>query len=282
MKQRVIRAFAGVLFPVLLLLCCFGTAGAEEKRVFDQAALFTGQEIAEMEAQIVQMQNRYNVDFVVVTTYDAQGKSARDYADDYYDYGGFGVGGDSRGVLFLIDMDNREAWISTTGAAVNILTDGRIDDILDEAYVGLSEGEYAEAAFAFLENADIFMRQGVPDGQYQYDSETGQMVKYRSLTLVEILVAVVISLGAGFLCCVAVWRRYRMKSAEEAYPFRQNAKLLLTRNEDRFINKSLSSVVVQNTSSSSGGRSSGGRSYTRSTTHRSSSGRSHGGGGRRF
>ena len=42
----------------------------------------------------------------------------------------------------------------------NILTDGRIDDILDEAYVGLSEGEYAEAAFAFLENADIFMRQG--------------------------------------------------------------------------------------------------------------------------
>ena len=163
-------------------------------------------------------------------------------------------------------MDNREAWISTTGAAVNILTDGRIDDILDEAYVGLSEGEYAEAAFAFLENADIFMRQGVPDGQYQYDSETGQMVKYRSLTLVEILVAVVISLGAGFLCCVAVWRRYRMKSAEEAYPFRQNAKLLLTRNEDRFINKSLSSVVVQNTSSSSGGRSSGGRSYTRSTT----------------
>ena len=49
MKQRVIRAFAGVLFPVLLLLCCFGTAGAEEKRVFDQAALFTGQEIAEME-----------------------------------------------------------------------------------------------------------------------------------------------------------------------------------------------------------------------------------------
>ena len=78
------------------------------------------------------------------------------------------MGGDSRGVLFLIYMDNREAWSSTTGAAVNILTDGRIDDILDEAYVGLSEGEYAEAAFAFLENADIFMRQGVPDGQYQY------------------------------------------------------------------------------------------------------------------
>lgn len=283
MKQRVMRTFVGVLFPILVLLCCFGTASAEEKRVFDQAALFTDQEIAEMETKIEEMRDRYNMDFVVVTTYDAEGKSARDYADDYYDYGGFGVGSDYRGVLFLIDMDNREAWISTTGAAINILTDGRIDDILDEAYIGLSNEEYGEAAFAFLERADAFMQQGVPEGQYQYDPETGRVIKYRSLTLMEILVAVVISLGAGLLCCVVVWRKYRMKSTGEGYPFRQNGKLLLTHNEDRFINKSLSSVIVQSTSSSrSRGRSSSGRSYTRSTTHRSSSGRSHGGGGRKF
>lgn len=35
----------------------------------------------------------WNMDFVVVTTEDAEGKTSEEYADDYYDYNGYAEDG---------------------------------------------------------------------------------------------------------------------------------------------------------------------------------------------
>ena len=61
--------------------------------------------------QKVEFKNQYNMDAVIVTSNNLNGKSQQDYADDYFDYNGYGVGEDKSGLLLLIDMDDRKVWI---------------------------------------------------------------------------------------------------------------------------------------------------------------------------
>ena len=60
---------------------------------------------------------------VVVTENSLDGKSAQDYADDFFDYNGHGYGDDDSGVLFLIGMDERKWAITTYGYGITAFTD---------------------------------------------------------------------------------------------------------------------------------------------------------------
>ena len=97
----------------------FQTVLAAEDRVFDDAKLFSTDEITQLNDKIAALISELNQDFVIVTTNDAQGATAQEYADDYYDEHGFGIGANKTGVLFLIDMDNREVYISTCDICIS-------------------------------------------------------------------------------------------------------------------------------------------------------------------
>lgn len=43
-------------------------------------------------------------------------------------------------------MDNREIYVSTTGYAMKVLTDARVEKVLDAAYDSVADGNYAEGA----------------------------------------------------------------------------------------------------------------------------------------
>ena len=105
-------------------------------RVFDQAGLFSKAEKSSMEEEITSMRKDMNMDVVIVTTDDAGGKSAERYSEDFYTNGNFGTGKDYSGVIFLIDMDNRELYIAPVGTMNRFLTDKRWNTILDNAYEG--------------------------------------------------------------------------------------------------------------------------------------------------
>ena len=106
----------------------------EGTRVFDYADLFSGGEEARLNEKLLEFIEKSEMDAVVVTIDDAEGKSSAAYADDFYDYNGFGRQEDHRGALFLIDMDNREIYLSTTGLMIRYMTDARVERLLDEAY----------------------------------------------------------------------------------------------------------------------------------------------------
>lgn len=247
-----------------------------ESYVFDDAGLLTSAEIAELEEQIAATKEKTGWDIFAVTTNDAQGKSAMAYADDFYDAR---TSEDSNGILVLIDMDNREIYISTCGDAIRYLTDQRIEYILDDGFYYVSEGEYASCLSAMISGAERYFDAGIPQNQYNYDVETGAVSEYRSLTWMEVVPVLLLAVGAGAAFYFIVAKSYKHKGLRYEYPYMKYGKVDLTDFEDRFIRESVTHQRIQ-TSSSSGGshRSSGGRS----STHRSSSGRSHGGGGRRF
>ncbi len=271
MVRKMLRALC-VLLIVLLPVCA-----AAESRVFDEAELFTSAEIAQMENKIAEIQQAYQVDAVVLTSYDAPYDRSLDYADLFYENGGFGMGEDDAGLLFFIDMNNRVPTISTTGVMIDYITDSRLEKLLDVGYDELSYGQYCDAALAVLDLLDEFMHDGRQEGSFRYDSVTGQRLSglYNTLTLPEFAIAAIVAFAVAALFVTTVQARYSLKGGAYRYDVEGNATRDLTRDEETFLRQHVTRTV--HSQPSSGGSGSG------SAVHRSSSGRSHGGGsGRRF
>lgn len=291
---------------ICLLICAFLVMGSMavwadqtgalsgQPRVFDQAGLFSETEIIQLEEKIAQCRKSTKMDVVIVSVYADGERSAEEYADDYYDYGGFGVGKKASGVLLLYYMDGPgqpggECYISTAGTMINMLTDERIESILDDVYGDLGNRDFAGATEHFLEDVKAYVKEGVESGQYTYDRDTGEIVRYHSIRLYEVAIAMVI---AGILAgsvCLDIKKRYAMKQSSREVSnslqaYRADCAFHFSVAGDKMVNKYVRSVPIpRNTSSGSGGRGhSGSSSAGRSTIHTSSSGRSHGGGGRRF
>lgn len=291
---------------ICLLICTFLVMGSMavwadqtgavsgQPRVFDQAGLFSETEIIQLEEKIAQCRKSTKMDVVIVSAYADGERSAEEYADDYYDYGGFGAGKKASGVLLLYYMDGPgqpggECYISTTGTMINMLTDERIESILDDVYGDLGNRDFAGAAEHFLEDVKAYVKEGVESGQYTYDRDTGEIVRYHSIRLYEVAIAMVIAgISAGSVC-LDIKKRYAMKQSSREVSnslqaYRADCAFHFSVAGDKMVNKYVRSVPIpRNTSSGSGGRGhSGSSSAGRSTIHTSSSGSSHGGGGRRF
>ena len=291
---------------ICLLICTFLVMGSMtvwadqtgavsgQPRVFDQAGLFSETEIIQLEEKIAQCRKSTKMDVVIVSAYADGERSAEEYADDYYDYGGFGVGKKASGVLLLYYMDGPgqpggECYISTAGTMINMLTDERIESIVDDVYGDLGNRDFAGATEHFLEDVKAYVKEGVESGQYTYDRDTGEIVRYHSIRLYEVAIAMVI---AGILAgsvCLDIKKRYAMKQSSREISnslqaYRADCAFCFSVAGDKMVNKYVRSVPIpRNTSSGSGGRGhSGSSSAGRSTIHTSSSGSSHGGGGRRF
>lgn len=284
---------------ICLLICTFLVMGSMavwadqtgavsgQPRVFDQAGLFSETEIIQLEEKIAQCRKSTKMDVVIVSAYADGERSAEEYADDYYDYGGFGVGKKASGVLLLYYMDGPgqpggECYISTAGTMINMLTDERIESILDDVYGDLGNRDFAGATEHFLEDVKAYVKEGVESGQYTYDRDTGEIVRYHSIRLYEVAIAMVI---AGILAgsvCLDIKKRYAMKQSSREVSnslqaYRADCAFHFSVAGDKMVNKYVRSVPIpRNTSSGSGGRGhSGSSSAGRSTIHTSSSGSSH-------
>jgi len=260
-------------------MCSLQAAAAEGKQVFDQSGLMSLQEVSSITEKADVLREKYQMNFVIVTTNDAEGKTATAYADDFYMDYGFYDNEEKGGAIFLIDMDNRELRIETAGNMQYYLTDDRIEQVLDAGYNNLTEGQYYDCFSNLLEQTQAFIEEGVPSNQYIYDTETGEIKRYRSIRPIEILIAVLAALLAGGITCAAVIGKYRLKWGTYKYPFREKSSLALTGKEDRFINQIVNTRHIPRNPPPSAG---GGGGAGRSSTHTSGGGGSFGGGGRKF
>ena len=262
------RLFAGLLASIFFMLPMWvGAAGPSF--VFDDGNLFSAEEAGTLEESLAAASSECPFPLYVATTSYAGGKSAREYADDFYDYGGLGYGADHSGALLLIDMDNREAYITTTGQAISIYSDSRIDALLDVVVPKLKKQDYYGAAAAFLSKAKGYALSGAAGDAYEEDYGLHRFPLWQVA-----LAAGGISLAAAGIFFGAVCWKYAAKRKDADYPFRQQSGVQILQSEDRFINKTIiTRRIPQNTGSGGSGGSS---------THTSSSGTSHGGGGRGF
>ena len=266
------------------LLCCLlfvfagacGVYAAQQGNVYDDADLLTADEVTSVDSAIAALKEETGWNIYAVSTMDAQGKTAMQYADDFFDEQSKDL---QDGVVLLIDMDNREIYLSTCGEAVRYLTDDRNESILDDAYTDVSNGDYSSCYMSMLYGVQSYYEKGIPRDQYNYDTETGKVSRHHSLTVTEILIAVLAAIAAGAITFFVIVGKYRLKFGNYKYAFRKFGAVQLSNSNDILVNTTVTHRRIPQDSGGSGG---GGHSSGRSSVHTSSSGRSHGGSGRKF
>lgn len=246
-----------------------------KEKVYDFADLFNNTQESELFDKLTNFRKQTNLDIVIVTIdYNNKHNSAK-YSDDFYDYNEFGIGDDRSGLLFLIDMDIRNIYVTTTGKAINIYTDQRINNILDNVFSYFGNQEYYVGTNKFVDLALNYAKINVDDDSKYVINSDSELVKDRSGLVNVFFVSVIITIIA---IVIMANLNNNVSKANSSKSFLNKDTLVVKKINEVFLGSTVSKVRIDNGSSSSGHRSSG-RS---SSTHRSSSGRSHGGGGRRF
>ena len=275
---------------ILVMLCLCGgffvglDASAETKYVYDQADLLTDEEEQEFQSYAESMKDIWKMNFMVVTTDDAEGKSSMEYADDFYD-SHFPEESEVDGMLYLLDMDNREIYLSTSGLAIRYLTDDRVESVLDAAFEYVADGDYYGTFQAFFDASEKFLNKGIPKDQYNYDVETGEIDYYEEsedlsspmrIDIYEFVLSFFAGLLPAGITVLIVKASYRLKRRKDLeYDAYTDSEISLSVKSDRLINSFITQRRIVDDDHDSG-------SSGRSSTHSSSSGSSHGGGGRSF
>lgn len=282
--MKIQKKLVHILSLMSIWLCMTAVVvGANEDttRVYDYADLLSASEEAELADACLGVEDSIQTELYILTTNDAGGKETVDYADDFGDEHAFGYDKEYGDYMILcIDMDNRVVWVSTSGKAIDYLTEARIDALLDDLYGYLTSGDYYNTCLSYIKSATKYMStepsyskdqidpDNYQDTMYVYDEEKGALdIWYMRL---------VISLGIGAIAVLIMAFQSKTKITTSAQTYSKGGPKI-HRREDKYIRRTTTSRRIESSSSSGSGSrsSSGGR-------HTSSSGRSHGGGGRSF
>ena len=272
-KRLVLPVMAAVILPGAVL--AYASAPTVDAGVADTAGLLSDTEKQEVAEETGQIAEETGWCIYAISTEDAEGKSAQEYADDYFD----AYATKSDGVAVLIDMDNREIAISSSGEAIHYLNDERIDKILDDAYYDVSDGDYAACYETMLNGVEWAYQKGIPSDAHTYNEETGEVVYHRQLDLADIVIAVVLAVLTWLAVYFGVAGKYKFKHGGYTYNFHSFGNVSLTNTEDRYVNQIVTHRRIPKPQNNGGG---GSGTSGRSTVHTGSSGAMHGGGSRKF
>lgn len=260
--------------------------------VFDYGDVFSKEEELALQERCQEAKEKLDMDLVIVSATDLGDKTDVEYADDFYDYGGYG----DSGILYLIDEDNGGVYFSTCGLAMVYMDDYDIEELIDAVWDEFASYDYYDSAKDFVrhvedvigqrknQNAFEELEDAWKDGGYSdyndfwhdysdeiYDAYEGSLFTTFQNPFICILIAAVIAGIAVLIMCVSSGTKVTVNSRT----YMKNGSFNMLHFFDRYTHTTTTSRRID-TSSGSGGGSRGG-----SSSHRSSSGRSHGGGGRR-
>lgn len=263
-------------FSLFFILCLFSVMTVLAKdadsspRLVDMAGLLDQAEQAEVLAHLDEISVRQQLDIVIVTADSLAGKTAMEYADDFYDYNGYGFGEKKDGVLLLVSMEERDWWISTTGYGITAFTDAGIEYLSEQFLPALSNGDYAKAFTDFASYCDDFITQAKLDQPY----DRGNLPKEPFGFVFWLCISIFI--GFLFAIMMTAVMKGKLKSVHTkagASDYVKNGSMHITTSRDLFLYAHVTRTQKQTENDSSGGGSS---------THTSSSGTTHGGGGGKF
>ncbi|MGN1443641.1 MAG: TPM domain-containing protein [Acutalibacteraceae bacterium] len=225
--------------------------------VVDQANLLSDEEEKQLIARLEEISDRFDLDLAVVTVTDFGGKTPEAFADDFYDYNGYGRGENADGALLVYkpgEQGDRRLQISTCGKAIEAFSDADISNTLDSLKSYIIDGDYIGAFQAFADRSE-----------YEFEKKFEP-----SVSVFWIPVCLIIGFIAAFVIMkIATSSLKSVRHKVDAGDYASN--VTVTNRSDTFLYRNVSKTPIPKESSSSG-----------SSTHTSSSGSTHGGGGSSF
>ena len=234
--------------------------------VVDNADLLTQTEENELSEKLQDISDELQFDVVVVTTNSIGSKTATEYADDYFDYNGYGRGSNNDGALFLVDMGDRKWAISTSGYGIEAIVDSALDDMEEEIVPYLKSGDY-DGAFNEFADLTYDIVNDAKNGKSYSNSTTSTTKNHKNIGT-NLIVA--FSIGAGISLIIILVYRSKLKPVKfqkEAKEYIVPGSFNLRRSDDVFLYFNITKVPIpkNNDSDDSG------------SFHSSASGSSHGG-----
>lgn len=252
-----------ILFTLIFSTMCVMPVFAQNEMaayVVDDAGLLTDSEENSLNETLKEISNRQNCQVVVVTTNSLDGKSAEAYADDYYDYNGYG----KDGILLLVSMEDRDYGISTCGYATEAFTDAGINYIENKFLDDLSAGNYEKAFSTYAKQCDKSLTQAKEGAAY--DSSN---MPHEPLSSMWILISFVAGLVIALIivaCMIAKLKSVHMQAAAGNYV--KDGSVDISEMRDLYLYSNITKRARPKNDNNNGGGSS---------THISSSGETHGG-----
>lgn len=288
------------LLVSLVFVCFFVLCGFEDREekiyVYDEADLLSEQDEEELNKKCKQASEECEIDVVVVTTDDVKGKSTRRFAEDFIVQKNIGYEDDDRveksAVLFLIDLDNGETYIVTTGMGILCIEDEDIETILDQIYLYIRT-DYYLACSAFVDKTVDIVDDNMQGyvGEYKdkwvewsgdYNEFEKKYVEDHENTEIRRLKdpvnCLIISVIIGIVSVSVMALNNRAKMTVNGATYMDRNEMKVNVHDDRYIRTTTTKTRINNSSSGSGHKS----SSHHGGSHHSSSGRSFGGGGRRL
>ncbi len=288
------KKIISITLAIFFVLSFAVFAYAYDNFIDDSAMLFSSDETSEITDCVESFSLETGYSLAVVTTDDSMGKSSDEYADDYLDDLIDNQSWSEDSMLFLIDMDNREIYISTTGSAMDSYDSFRIDNIIDSGYSELVQGNYARAVILMTETAEGIYNESNDENydniygyigsyedygynEYDYDYVDNNRSGF-SVDFTDILVYIIVGIGAAGITVLIVKSKYKNHGKDDMFDT-DDISLDITGSTDNVISRNVVTTRIpkNNNHGKHGGGFSGGGSV-----HRSSGGRMHGGGGRKF
>ncbi len=242
-------------------------ATRQKPLVYDMAELLDSSDEASLSSYLEELSAKHRCNIAVLTVWEHNGP-IQDYADDYFDYNGFGADYNGSGILFMLSMADREWAISTSGDAIYAFTDYGQEVMIDDMMEDLGGGYYYDALKTYGKTADRYLEmyaQGTP-----FDVGT-ESVKTTSDLAKGAVGSVVFGLLAALIPIFVMkseLNTVHMNASASGYQSHEGIHMSVHR--DSFRNQTLSKSPIPKETESRG--SSGG-----SSVHTSSSGSSHGG-----
>lgn len=278
---------------LLALILCFALvpavlADSSKSVVYDQEQLFGEADTEMLNTRLAELCDTYNVDVAIVTTTLLDGKTAQEYADDFYDENGIGGGDSKGGILLMISSAERKWAISTAGYGIFAFTDDDLEYISYNFLPYLSDGDWYSACTSFISDCGPCLVAAEEDDQpYDPDDfDNDYYDNYEPITssgyfsIAWLGMALIVGLIAAFIGMSV------MKSGMKSVSMRESAADYLRagsfkpgRQQDLFLYHTVTMTArPKNNDNDNGGHHGGfGSGGGFSSTHVSSSGTTHGG-----
>lgn len=150
--MKKIRFMAALLCLVLVnVIPVSATEEVSLPKVVDNADLLSDAEETELTTLVNDIATVYQIDVVLVTENQRQEADIQAEADMLFDSNGYGIGDKKNGVLFVLDMGNREWAISTHGDAIMLFSDYDLNSLGQTAAQNyFANGQYRDGFVTYV------------------------------------------------------------------------------------------------------------------------------------
>ena len=258
MKKITIISYLTIIFVLLFSVPSFSET--YPSRLTDEADILTAEFENELQRELKRVSEKHSLDVAILTVNDIGAKTATEYADDYYDYGGYS----DDGILLLVSIGARDWAVSTKGYAITVFTDAGIDYFMEDVLDSLSSGDYETAFRKFVSYCDNYAESAENDIIY----DVGTLPKGDFPFLTYVIIALVIGFVIAFIVTMVMKGQLKsVRFAPNASSYIKSGSFKLTESRDLFLYSTVTKTPRPQNNSNSGG----------SSGHISSSGSMHGG-----